>query len=278
MRAFPPKSRNAIHQAVTGDEYWYGDDPPDLGKSFTAAKTIHRHHVVIGILKRAAKREAKIGSGNMASSLTVLTDKLINCRPGCRCGSLACPQCARAFQRAKVAGQKLCIEDLIVRRSEKALLVTACVIPLWLKRKADQMNQLDIAGANRWLKAKLVEQGFDRVMLGSMDISLDEGFYQPHWHIAMWTSNRARLTERLKEIFPGQDRYDRPVVVKECENLGFLGYQNKGIKLPDLLRHDRRHLPYLLLNFDQLDPLDLMVLMRVRIDVEDGQLVFKRMG
>ncbi len=33
-------SHRKAHQTIAGNEYWYGDGPPDLGKSFTAKKAI----------------------------------------------------------------------------------------------------------------------------------------------------------------------------------------------------------------------------------------------
>ena len=93
------------HKEVINNEAWYNDGPPLLAM-FSAAKTTQRHHQVIGILRRAAKREIKAGDNSFASALRRLTDKLAGCKPGFRCGSLARPQCARAFQRAKVAGQR----------------------------------------------------------------------------------------------------------------------------------------------------------------------------
>ena len=44
------------HEQVINNKYWYNDGPPALGKSFSAAKTAQRHHQVIGILCRAARR------------------------------------------------------------------------------------------------------------------------------------------------------------------------------------------------------------------------------
>ena len=35
------------HEAVIGNETWYGDSPPSLGKAFTAKKTANRHVVVL---------------------------------------------------------------------------------------------------------------------------------------------------------------------------------------------------------------------------------------
>jgi len=272
-----PKFRTFIHehQEVINNERWYNDGPPLLGKAFSKKKTIQRHHKVLEIIRRAAKRETKAGNVNCASALRQLIDKLTRCKPGLRCGSLACPQCARAFQRAKVAGQKVCIKKITKNRAEKAL-VMANVIPLWMTYTNDQLNKLDIEEANRWLESKLAQKKFNRVMLRSTDISLEDGYYQLHWHIAMWTSNPARLTKRLKQIFSSEEKYDRPVLLTKSYDLNFLPYRDKGIKLPDLLRRNKKHLASLMLVLDQTDPLALMMLTRIRLSAQDGGLVFTR--
>lgn len=150
------------------------------------------------------------------------------------------------------------------------------VIPLWMKYTDDQLDQLDINQANRWLKSELAQKEFNRVMLGSTDISLEDGYYQLHWHVAMWTSDPARLTKRLKQMFASNKEYDRPVLVKRSYDLNFLPYKDKGIKLPDLLRRNKKHLANLLLVLDQTDPLALMMLTRIQLSAQGGKLVFAR--
>jgi hypothetical protein len=117
------------------------------------------------------------------------------------CGSLACPKCGRAFQKAKFAAQRRLIKKLAKARPGKQL-VMANVIPLWMIFRPDQLAQLDIGKRNRWLKDALAAGGFRRVMFGSADMSWEQGYYQLHWHIGVWTSNPKQLKKRLKAIFP----------------------------------------------------------------------------
>ena len=100
-----PKFRSHVraHQQISSNEFWYGDKASDLGPRFTAAKTQERATVVNQILLRAAKRADKTGSTDMAEAYYQLADKIESCCPRGRCGSLACPRCARAFQKAKAA-------------------------------------------------------------------------------------------------------------------------------------------------------------------------------
>ena len=80
------------HEAVVTNEFWYGDGPPTLGKSFTAAKTAERHADVVDLLQRAAETTEKAGDRKLSRVLWDLADKIYYCRPRARCGSLACPK------------------------------------------------------------------------------------------------------------------------------------------------------------------------------------------
>jgi len=263
------------HNAVLATEHWFGDGKPSIGKQFTAAKARERKADIINLLYRAAKRERHEGDPEVALRFELLADKLFYCQPGRRCGSSACPECMRAFQKAKVAAQRTAIKQLRVTRKGK-LLVMVTIIPLMVTYKPEDLPVLKVRKLNRWLKDALTKAGFKRVMLGSIDLSWEGGFYQPHWHIAMWTSDRKRLRRRLKSIFPGLQRGDRPVHTCPTYSLGFLPYKDKAIKLPALLRNNRRGLPYLLLALDRTEPLELMVLSGVRLSAQDGGLKFKK--
>jgi hypothetical protein len=287
----PPSTNKYVraHEEIINNEHWYGDAAPSLGKSFTAKKTAERHQEVVQILGQAARRAAKPGSKKLAQDYDALADKLDACRPRRRCGSLACPRCARAFQKAKFVAQRRLIKKLAKARPGKQL-VMANVIPLWMTFRPDQLAQLDIGKRNRWLKDALAAAGFRRVMLGSADLSWEQGFYQFHWHIGMWTSNPKQLKKRLKAIFPStgeklkrrlktifpsDEKYRRPVVLSNTWSLGFIAYKDKAIKLPDLLRRNRTHLPELLLALDRTEPLELMVLSRLRLSAQAGRLMLR---
>lgn len=271
------KTHQKAHEAVLANESWFGDGALLIGKQFTAAKTQQRKAEITGLLFRAAESERRSDNAGVADQFAILADKIFYCQPGRRCGSLACPECLRAFQKAKVAAQKIAIRLLKATRKSK-LLVMANVIPLSITYTPEQVADLDVRKLNRWLKDALTRAGFKRVMLGSIDLSweADRGIYQPHWHIAMFTSNRKKLQRRLKRIFPSQERGDRPAVVSKTYSLGFLPYKDKAIKLPALLRNNRRGLPYLLLVLDRTEPLELMVLSRIRLSAQDGGLEFKK--
>ena len=82
--------------------------------------------------------------------------------------------------------------------------------------------------------------------------------------------------KRLKQIFPSEEEYDRPVHLMRAYDLKFLPYKDKGIKLPDLLRRNKKHLANLMLALDRTEPLTLMLLTRLQLSAQDGELVFTR--
>lgn len=268
------KSHQKAHQAVLSNEAWFG--PRGVGGQFTAQKAKEWKDLIIELLLRAARRAARSGDATLAEQFERLAQKISCCRPRHRCGSLACTECGPAFQKAKVAAQTIII-NLKQTRKDK-LLVMATVIPLRITYTPQELAGLDVQKLNRWLKDALTRAGFKRVMLGSIDFSweADRGIYQPHWHIALWSADTDELTRRLKLIFPSQERGDRPALVSKTYSLGFLPYKDKGIKLPALLRNNRRGLPYLLLALDQTEPLELMILFGVRVSAQCGGLEFKK--
>jgi hypothetical protein len=271
------KTHISAHEEVLSNEPWFGDGVPVVGKQFTAEKTKQRKAEIIDILFRTARRERRAGDAGVADQLQILADKIFYCQPGRRCGSLACTECCRAFQKAKVAAQRTAIKLLKAERFGKKL-VMANVIPLRITYTPEKLASLDVRNLNRWLKDALARAGFKRVMIGSIDFSweADRGIYQPHWHIAMFTSNPEELQRKLKLIFPGLGRGDRPVVISKSYNLKFLPYKNKAIKIVELLKSNRRGLPYLLLALDRTEPLELMILYGVRVSAQQGGFVFKK--
>lgn len=121
--------RSHTHKAVAANNLWYGDGLPSLGPSFTAAKTAERHRAVVHILLKAAKKAEKAGDKTLAYEFHDLADKLYSCRNRHRCGSLACPKCARAFQKAKVAAQEAFISNLTKAKHAKKLVMVTVVPP-----------------------------------------------------------------------------------------------------------------------------------------------------
>jgi hypothetical protein len=263
------------HEAVIENEYWYGDGAPQFGEAFSAEKTAERQAILVDILQRAAQRALKAGDTELAEAYYKLVDKQESCRPKHRCGSLGCPKCAMAFQRAKVAAQQIFLKD---QDRPERYLVFVSVIPKGMTYYLGQFSNIDIPKANRWLKDVLKRAGITRLILGSADLGWETrrggNYLQVHWHLALWTSNPKRLKKRLQAAFPRTRPYERTIDVTKAANLKFLPYLNKAIKLPNLLRRNRTHLPELLLTLDRTDPLDLLVLSKMRLGAQEGGLVF----
>jgi hypothetical protein len=264
------KAHVGVQENILSNDYWFSCD-----EHFTVAKAKQRKSEIEGILWRAAKRYRRDGNAQLADKLETLADKFLFCSGRHRCGSLACMVCALGFQKAKYTGQLELIERLRAEQPGKQL-VMASLIPIRFTYKPDQLPELDVRGANRWLKDNLTRAGFEREMFGSFDLSWeDRGFYQGHWHIPMLTSNREALKRRLKSIFPASEIVKRPVVVSRTYSNDYVPYKDKAIKILDLLRRNRRGLPLLLLALDGTDPFELMVLMRLRVSAQKGELRFK---
>jgi hypothetical protein len=278
-----PKFRSHVqaHETVTNNESWYGNKPPNLGQGFTAADVAERRTTVMEILLRAAKRADKDEDTDLAEAFYHLHDKLEACRPFDRCGSLACPRCARAFQKAKVVAQEEAIIQATKQRADKQL-VFVTIVPRTMMYAPGEFPKIDVKKANRWLRDALRSAIGKRMIFGSADLGWDsrrgDGYIQIHWHLAMWTSNPGRLAEKLKAILPRTKKHERPVDVREAVDFGFLAYMNKAIKWAELLRTNRKMLPELLLVLDQVGPLDLMVFTKNRLTAQYGQLAFKPIG
>ncbi len=268
------------HASVLQNEHWFSDNPPDLGETFSRKKANKRHKIVTKIVQRAAKRAAKNGQLDLAEALERLWEKLTKCRPGNRCGSLACPRCARAFQKAKVEAQ----EEIITTRGKKRArkkLVFVTIIPKQFKYRLDELHKIDVRKANRWFKDKIKAVG-KRTILGSADLGWEKRrgkqYLQVHWHLVMWTKNLKKLRRKLRAIFERPEKYQRPVDVREVRDLGFLAYMNKGIKLPGLLRSNRRKLAELMLVLDKTEAMDLLVLTKLRLSAQAGALAVRPIG
>jgi hypothetical protein len=278
-----PKFQSHVHahEAVANNEDWYGNKPPNLGQGFTAAETAERSTTVMKILLRAAKRAAKKKDRDLAEAFYQLHDKLEACGLLHRCGSLACPRCARAFQKAKVEAQESAIMEATKKRAGKQL-VFVTLIPPRLMYRPGEFKEIDVTKANRRLKDVLKSTVGNRTILGSADLSWEtrrgEGYIQVHWHLVMWTSNVEKLEQKLKARFGKTKKYERPVDVHEAVDLGFLGYMNKVIKWSELLRTKREMLPEMLLVLDRIEPLALMVFTGSRLTAQSGQLAFKPIG
>jgi hypothetical protein len=262
--------RAKAHTAVLENPYWFGDGPPAMPEKFNAKNTKARQPIVISVLNKAAARSP---SHLNSAAYTALIEKLEWCPPQA-CGSLADPVCGRAFQRAKAAAQTDLISQINRSQVDKKLVLVT-IVPLNCQLQCGTLHRLNIHKFNKELfKAASIPE-FEAPWFGSVDVSLERSangqkYWQPHWHLCMWTNDSEALRKQLKALFPPAEKYDYPVDVFEPHNLNFLPYINKGMKLVELLRAGRTHLPELLLVLDQIRPLDLMITHGVVISDRSG--------
>jgi plasmid stabilization system protein ParE len=214
------ENHKKAHASVLHNEHWFGDDPPDLGKAFSRSQANKRHKIAAKIVQRAAKRAAKNRQQALAEALERLQEKLEKCRPGDRCGSLACPRCARAFQKAKVVAQEKIIATLGKKRGEDKL-VFVTIIPKRFAFLSDELHKIDVRKANRWFKDVIKAAG-KRTILGSADLGWEKRrgkqYPQLHWHLVMWTKSPRKLKTKLHSIFERTEKYQRPVDVREAKD------------------------------------------------------------
>ena len=274
----PSFTRHVLaHGAVVANKFWYGDGSPFLGPSFTAKKTADRQDEIIALILKAAKKAEKTEDKQLANAFHDLADKLYNCHPRHRCGSLACPKCARAFQKAKTAAQETVISKMQKSRPKKQL-VFVTIVPKGKTFSPGKFSRIDIIKANRWLKDTLKPIG-KRIIVGSADLGWESrrggSYIQLHWHLALCTNNPDRIEKKLKATFKRGMKYERHIDVKVARDNGFLPYVNKVIKLPDLLRRNRTHLPELLLVLNRTEPLDLLVFTQLRLSAQEGRLLLR---
>lgn len=274
------------HQIVINNERWYGKGTPYLGRDFTGNNAIKRHHKIREILGRAERRELRNDNCALAQAYSQLQNRLKECHPRGRCGSSACPKCARAFQRAKTDAHLRAIGELGQSRNGKQLVLVT-IIPKQYARYPGDFLDLDPLKANRWLRDVLDRNGFRRAMIGSVDFGWEkragERYLQLHWHLVMWTGNPKRLLAKLKQAFKAEkvkndSKCKRPVDVRVCWDMNFVRYVHKLVKLPTLLRAAKRQLPEISLLLGRFDSMDFLFLRKVRISAQLDGVVFKEFG
>ena len=178
-----------------------------------------------------------------------------------------------------MAQEKIITTEGKKRGEEKLVFVT--IIPKRFTFRLDELHKIDVRKANRWFKDKIKAVG-KRTIIGSADLGWEKRrgkqYLQLHWHLVMWTKSPKKLRTKLKAIFGAAQKYERPVDVREARDLGFLAYMNKGIKLPGLLRNNRRNLAELMLVLDKTEAMDLLVLTKLRLSAQAGALAVRPIG
>jgi len=268
------QTHRLAHETVRKNPGFFCDDCLDLGSNFTTEKACERKAEIIDILNRAERSARRNKHAGRAKAIHQIARTLSKCGPSTRCGTLPCPECARAFQCARaVAHSKLAAEQQVECPDQK--LVFATIVPSRFFLNPAELANLNITAANRWFKDRLRKSAIRRPVVGSIDISWEGDRFQVHWHLGMMTSNRRALNKRLKSAFPFDGVGKKPVVVKIAYSHGFIPYSHKVIEAHDILRKARRAVPDLLLALNRTEPLSTMVLLNVRLSTCNGELVLR---
>jgi hypothetical protein len=269
IKSYSQASERA-HQAVLHNSYWFSDKPRLLDNSFSAENTKTRSAVIIDILRRAAKRKTLF-----AEKCSELADKLSGCSKNHRCGSSACLNCLRAFQQAKTAAHRELIAKVAGIYLDK-LVYLLTIIPND-HYGGGELHEFNAEAFKRLLAEPLANYRIPFV--GSIDFELkrtaSRKYVQPHFHIAIHTSEYDLARASLKYYFEGQSKWEYPVDLTEMIDLDVVPYMHKAIKINHLLRTGRRYLPELLLMLDANRPLDLMVMQHVVLSVQAGGFKFE---
>jgi hypothetical protein len=265
----------AAHQAVVNNPYWYGDGPQMLGERFNAANTRMRADIFIDILHRAAKRR---NERHLSQYYSRFAEELTCCHVE-KCGSAKCPKCLRAFQQAKAAAHEAIIPHLGALYPGTSLYHVTIIPRDWFYPRGT-LHKFDPAEFNRHLIESLKFAGLNQRLVGSIDFSLENSpsfgrYWQPHWHLSMWLDDPVWAKKSLLQEFPRFLKYDYPVVIDEAIDLKFLPYVHKVIKINDLLRTGRTHLPELLLALSRNKPLDFLVLNGLVLSAQDDGFIFE---
>jgi len=229
------KSHVRAHEEIISNEFWCSDQPPRLGSRLFRRQGSRAHHhgdADPATGGQEARKERRYQAGPSLLPAARQDRRLPATQP---VRSLACPRCARAFQKAKIAAQQAAIITQAAKTRPGRHLVFVTVVPKAMMYSPGKIHEVDVKKANRWLKDALKPVG-KRLMLGSADLGWESRrsgkYFQVHWHLAMWTSNRKKLKAKLAKVFPRAKKNEKPVQVKMAYDHGFLGYMNKAIKLP----------------------------------------------
>lgn len=232
------KTHSKAHRTILKDEYLFGETTL-LKRQFNVAKTAERQATAIEILGRAKRAAALAKNKPRAADLKTLARKLIKCAEKKRCGSLACPQCARASQIAKTKAHRQFIKSETAEEIQDLAYVT--LIPEGMMFTPAGFSKLDVDKANRWLKDQLRKAKITSPVVGSMDFGWEDRrsghgarYMQLHWHLTMWAEDIKHLRKQLKRVFPSSRKHEKSVKATRVKKMRCIAYTHKAIKLPEL--------------------------------------------
>ena len=183
-------------QVILGQERYYGDGPPKWreGKNKRPCQTSAQAKIE---RRKAVKRLRRAGKENAAA--LNLSSRIAACAPKQRCGSGACPECARAWQRWFVRRTRNFLQ------SEPRKFVTV-LNPIHASGQIAPGSLCDpnvLEKAREAIRAALIDARIPGGAFG-LDISFNEdreGEFDPHWQLH-W---RGLIVDRISK--PRKERF-----------------------------------------------------------------------
>ena len=152
----------------------------------------------------------------LPSQCQALADKLDACRPRSRCGSGACPECAKAAQRHF----SRTLRRFLKKDETPGEVVCVSVIPIDGRVWPRKLKKAGLQRAVRRWREKLATTTAP-YFIGGIDISAnehDQDRYPRHWSLHVWGVAKAKdprkFKKELKTLFAKDDTTPRPVKVK----------------------------------------------------------------
>jgi hypothetical protein len=193
-------------QEVLADEKWYGNGDPSWQGAPTGEQAEERRLF-------CAKRLRRFEALELAARLKV-------CRPGERCGSGACPECGRAFQRWFVHSTTA----LISASDSSGDLVSVSIVPPKARAPSFDITTLSLADSIAAVTQALEDSSDIEWMVGGIDVSLNDDTqkglqreWQPQLYGIAMVKDRDALRSQLRSIFERTNDVSRPVQIKTCD-------------------------------------------------------------
>src|SRR4051812_34516994 len=193
-----PHHRNSKKrvQRILSQERHFRNGPPHWleGKKKRPCQTTAEAQIE---RRKTVKRLRRFGKEN--SEALALASRLEACAPRQRCGSGACPECARAWQRWFVIAIRNFLE------SEPRRPVTV-LNPIHVSGKIEPGSLCDpnvLENAREAIRAALIDARIPGGAFG-LDISFNEdrdGGFEPHWQLHLRGLIVGRISQRRKSRF-----------------------------------------------------------------------------
>jgi hypothetical protein len=200
----------ALVYDILSDERWYGDGDPSWPKAPTSEDAEKRRLF-------CAKRLRRFKLNPQALQLAA---RLKACRPGKRCQSGACPECARAFQRWFVRSTS----GLISASDGCSDLVSVSIVPPKARVPSCGIITLSLTDSITAVTQVLEDSPDIEWMIGGIDVSLNDDTQkglQEEWQLQLsaiaMVKNRDALASRLRSKFERTKEVFRPVQIKACD-------------------------------------------------------------